>query len=1297
MTSLGGILTFGLVQGGPTIDLPGMGGEEDEKADSQQQDAFSTTVGSDSAHDDDAERTHLVQALSTAERRELVSTSLLVQRTLLVGGPRNNSRPSLKNVGNGNFSAGGNGNHVGNNRSSPLTAGGGADSEEVGERKRHVIVNMPPKALSLLLDRLTTEDLRTVLHKEGQPPERGSSGSNGSSPPLLNANGRFSLDNIYSTEEARHSPKSRALTRQRSQEHERMLTPDSPTPAALLAAAEVARNHEGASSTSDEDAEEHETSIDVEEHLADMDLDDERPEEQDDHSSPPNEDRQDRREEEEQEESVVSEEETDSDESSESGGQKMQSATSTTAKVQLLRGDRVVDVEEAEQRYSRGPTSNTTGKIAQAVRRASNSATKSLYTSEDVLKSRASIVGNHATDLAEALLPPSYDSAELHRKVSDLRREAKLNSGQGHAARAVAQPEGEAAGGEDVIASGEASGVESGAAPSTQSKSSKEGSRRGRKVSPRDYLNAEPYGRTEGAAAGTAGNRAGGSSDPEVRVVRKSSTTGAAAAPAAGTTGGSRAEGSDTEIRVVKKSSTAKKSPRSESSPRTVGPGPASTTSKPAAATTPAKNKEQGRGNKASSDGTHIGSATIDQHTSPGIIERSLLSPAMSYTVSSNLPMPASSSSLHSLPPSPPASQFQPASILRNPSPSLRAEQQDDADEDEHILPWNTTPLLQRMRDEQSDEERAKVLAGASRQMLRDLGNYGYPKNAPNRFNPAYWLPVLAKFGTNAVGLAGLTLGYGIGSMGRVVGTRLHENPAMEGGLLAFLRLNGLTVTVTYPKGETHANLTDSPFMVANHQSYLDGVIIATELKYPKIMSMSSMRDTPMIGPFMKDMEVIWVDRDDAGSRKNALKGIKRHAKSWKRGERALAVFPEGTTTSGRTILPFKTGVFSPGKPIRPCVILYTGEADLGQPMMIRSKAADGHIVLREYIDSEWFDQFLAGMVHSVIVKVCRVYYPDEREQADPDLYAENVHKYMKYEYDRLKLLHDQRTRKIDLKSRPGYSKDNCLLGMNNASGNAAISPSGDINRCPVRISPETQKLEIVVGKSWRGHMPYSVAQLDNLRPWFLAKNKEMILRKQGFFREELERKRLSINRGLDSANYDHYTVRGGIGMEDREDEEDHYDLQQGRGGSSLYSGEFGRAGGNGQLQPGGAAGRRRSILRFEQGKKEEMENINSQASSSSRPGSRQSAATRLQQSQDEDVRNRNRKSYGGIRRIISDYNSTDEMEESDSEPPMSPKKFTLAEFLEESGLDLSDEEDEDEKMIENHIQSVLEKKKQKS
>ncbi|CAD7957380.1 unnamed protein product [Amoebophrya sp. A120] len=432
-------------------------------------------------------------------------------------------------------------------------------------------------------------------------------------------------------------------------------------------------------------------------------------------------------------------------------------------------------------------------------------------------------------------------------------------------------------------------------------------------------------------------------------------------------------------------------------------------------------------------------------------------------------------------------------------------------------LPWNTTPLIHEMRQRQTEEERAKILKEFSSGALRDMGNYGYPKNAPHRLNPAYWLPVLAKFGTNAVGLAGLTLGFGMSQMGRgLVGTRIHENPAMEAGLLTFLRLNGLTCTVTFPKNQSYANLTDCPFMIANHQSYLDGIVVATELNYPKIMSMNAVKNAPMIGEFMKDMEVIWVDRADPNSRKNALKAIKRHGKTWKRGDRPLFVFPEGYTTSGRTILPFKPGVFTAGMPIRPCVILYTGEADLGQPEWIRSKATDGHIVLREYADSEWFDQLMRGMVHSVIVKVCRVYYPNDQEKNDPALYAENMHKYMKYEYDRLKLLHDQRTRKIDLKkinaTGPGYSPDNLLLGME--SKNDAIPPGGDLDRWPVRLSAETGKGEVVVGKSWRGHMPYSATQLDNMRNWYLAKNKEMILRGQALRQAELQEQRDAMRRG---------------------------------------------------------------------------------------------------------------------------------------------------------------------------------------
>lgn len=43
----------------------------------------------------------------------------------------------------------------------------------------------------------------------------------------------------------------------------------------------------------------------------------------------------------------------------------------------------------------------------------------------------------------------------------------------------------------------------------------------------------------------------------------------------------------------------------------------------------------------------------------------------------------------------------------------------------------------------------------------------------------------------------------------------------------------------------------------------------------------------------------------------------------------------------------------------------------------------------------------MRGMVHSIIIKICRIYYPTLEEQQDGELYARNMHKFMKFEYDR--------------------------------------------------------------------------------------------------------------------------------------------------------------------------------------------------------------------------------------------------------------------------------------------------------
>ena len=39
--------------------------------------------------------------------------------------------------------------------------------------------------------------------------------------------------------------------------------------------------------------------------------------------------------------------------------------------------------------------------------------------------------------------------------------------------------------------------------------------------------------------------------------------------------------------------------------------------------------------------------------------------------------------------------------------------------------------------------------------------------------------------------------------------------------------------------------------------------------------------------------------------------------------QRPMLLFPEGTTTSGRCLLPFKTGAFLAGLPVQPVILRY--------------------------------------------------------------------------------------------------------------------------------------------------------------------------------------------------------------------------------------------------------------------------------------------------------------------------------------------------------------------------------------
>lgn len=97
----------------------------------------------------------------------------------------------------------------------------------------------------------------------------------------------------------------------------------------------------------------------------------------------------------------------------------------------------------------------------------------------------------------------------------------------------------------------------------------------------------------------------------------------------------------------------------------------------------------------------------------------------------------------------------------------------------------------------------------------------------------------------------------------------------------------------------------DACIIMANHRSYLDVVMIPS--RTPLVfVAKASVRKWPIIGWGGDGMKTIWVDRSDADSRKRTRKRIMARI----RQGLSVVIFPEGTTTVGPELLPFKPGMF---------------------------------------------------------------------------------------------------------------------------------------------------------------------------------------------------------------------------------------------------------------------------------------------------------------------------------------------------------------------------------------------------
>ena len=88
--------------------------------------------------------------------------------------------------------------------------------------------------------------------------------------------------------------------------------------------------------------------------------------------------------------------------------------------------------------------------------------------------------------------------------------------------------------------------------------------------------------------------------------------------------------------------------------------------------------------------------------------------------------------------------------------------------------------------------------------------------------------------------------------------------------------------------------------IVANHMSWLDIVVLHAG-RHCRFVSKADVRHWPLIGRMASAAGTLYIERD---SRRDAMRVVHHMAQALRAGD-VLAVFPEGTTSDGRTLLPF--------------------------------------------------------------------------------------------------------------------------------------------------------------------------------------------------------------------------------------------------------------------------------------------------------------------------------------------------------------------------------------------------------
>lgn len=172
------------------------------------------------------------------------------------------------------------------------------------------------------------------------------------------------------------------------------------------------------------------------------------------------------------------------------------------------------------------------------------------------------------------------------------------------------------------------------------------------------------------------------------------------------------------------------------------------------------------------------------------------------------------------------------------------------------------------------------------------------------------------------------------------------------------------------------ASNEEAPVIVSNHITFLEPVFFISVFA-PSPVGEQSNLNAPVIGPILRALGLIGVDRKSPTSRADVVHAIKERASSasWPQ----LLLFPEGTTTAGNSMISFKPGAFLPGAPVQPCLIRFHNERH--NPCWVTAGPAMPVLMLR----------MLCEPVNYLSCEFLPVYRPSEAERKDAVLFARNV------------------------------------------------------------------------------------------------------------------------------------------------------------------------------------------------------------------------------------------------------------------------------------------------------------------